>query len=159
MPGLTYILQTTYRSKYWGTTSFVSEYIGPTADKLSISFFDPSLLGFSATNPSTGIETVVAAFARMFRYTKVDATAMAKRGFKPWDTVLVHQVRRKPDGSGMEIRSRFWLGSWLVRGLRIIGDPERLARDLCVHCKEEMTHLGRFLPELFEEFRGDVSTE
>ncbi|KAF2174212.1 hypothetical protein M409DRAFT_16478 [Zasmidium cellare ATCC 36951] len=149
---------TTYRTKLWGTTSFVSEYIGATADKISISFFDPSLLNFTTTNPSTGVETLVAAFAKTFRHTKRDATAMAKRGFKPWDTVLIHQVRRTPDGGGYEVRSRFWLGSWLVRRLRVVGDPEGLARDLCVHCREEMTHLGRFLPGLFGEFGGDVST-
>ena len=41
---------------------------------------------------------------------------------------LVHQIRRKPDGT-REMRSRVWLGP---------GTPESVAHDICVHCGTEM---------------------
>jgi hypothetical protein len=37
---------------------------------------------------------------------------------------------------------------------RIIGAPEVMARNLLVHCAQEMNHLAGFLPELYELF-GD----
>jgi DAPG hydrolase PhiG domain len=69
------------------------------------------------------------------------------------------------------MRSRFWMGgahcairtryapgvaARAVRPIasRVLGAPESAARDLLVHCAQEMNHLARFLPELSREF-GD----
>ena len=72
---------------------------------------------------------------------------------------------------GAEMRSRFYLN---LRGLHV-PDPKQavcavrrgtsvdpsdlvlgldLARDLLLHCGQEMNHLAGFLPELYEEFGG-----
>jgi hypothetical protein len=37
---------------------------------------------------------------------------------------------------------------------RVLGSAESAARNLLVHCAQEMNHLAGFLPELFETF-GD----
>lgn len=150
--------QTTYRERYYNVTSFVDEYIGDSAQKLSIGFFDPSLLGFSVENPATEVETIVTAFVQIFAYTDEDPASMAARGFGPLDIVLAHQVRRRPDGKGNEIRSRFWFGSLLTSGMKLVMHPYQLAHDLSVHCANEMMHLGTFLPALFEEFRDNDAT-
>jgi len=67
------------------------------------------------------------------------------------------------------MRSRFWMGgphiavrkapgvaSLAVRPIasRVLGTPEATARNLLVHCAQEMNHLAGFLPELYEVF-GD----
>jgi hypothetical protein len=67
------------------------------------------------------------------------------------------------------MRSRFWMGgkhiavrkapdvaSKAVRPIasKILGDAEANARNLLVHCAQEMNHLAGFLPELYEGF-GD----
>lgn len=139
-------------------TSFVDEYIGDAAKKLSISFFDPSLLGFSVENPATEVQTIVTAFVQLSAYTHQDPASMAAQGFGPLNIVLAHQVRRRPDGKGNEIRSRFWFGWLLTSGMKFVVPPYQLARELSSHCASEMTHLGTFLPALFEEFRDDIST-
>ena len=80
---------------------------------------------------------------------------------------LAHQVR--PIRGGAEMRSRFFLN---IRGLHVPDLPQAacaiargasvdptdlflgidLARDLLMHCGQEMNHLAGFLPELYEEF-------
>ncbi|CAN8100489.1 unnamed protein product [Discula destructiva] len=147
-----------YRERYWGITSFVDEYIGDTAYKLSIAFFDPRILGFALEDSASGIETIVTGFVQLFRYTEEDPTAMAQAGPGGLDIVLAHQIRKKPDGSGMEMRSRFFMGSTLVTGLGLVFMRESLAHDLAVHCANEMGHVGSFLPALFEEFKNDIAT-
>ena len=67
------------------------------------------------------------------------------------------------------MRSRFWLGGRYISvrnapGLvnqaigplasRILGPSADYARDLMVHCAQEMNHLARFLPALYEQQRG-----
>lgn len=150
--------QSFYRSRYWNLTSFVDEYIGDTAYKLSIAFFDPSLMGFSTDNVASGVETIVTGFVQTFVYVEQNATASAENGFGPFSAVLAHQIRQRPDGLGKEMRSRFWFGGGLTTAMRLIMDPLDFARDLSVHCATEMTHLGTFLPALFEEFRNDIPT-
>lgn len=58
----------------------------------------------------------------------------------------------------VEMRSRFFMGSILVRAQSLINTRDQLARDLAVHCANEMSHLGTFLPALFEEFKNDIPT-
>lgn len=145
-----------YRQRYWNVTSFVDEFIGNTSYKLSIAFFDPSLLGFSTDNPATGVETLVAAFVQLFIYNDENAAGMAKSGFNAFDVVLVHQVRKQPNSDLREIRSRFWFGSGLVTLMRLVMDPLQLAHDLSVHCFNEMSHIGTFLPELYPIFKDNI---
>ena len=80
---------------------------------------------------------------------------------------FIHHVRSKPNGA--EMRSRFWTGgphiavrkapdvaSKAVRPIasRLLGNAETSARNLLVHCAQEMNHLAGFLPELYAAF-GD----
>jgi hypothetical protein len=83
---------------------------------------------------------------------------------------LIHLVRGT--GEGCEMRSRFWVGEAHLRTLpepnpidrilrarlvRRMMIPERLGRDLLVHCAEEMNHLASFLPALFAQEAGSTS--
>ena len=68
------------------------------------------------------------------------------------------------------MRSRFWMGgphiavrkapdlaSKAVRPVasKVIGVSEATARNLLVHCAQEMNHLAGFLPELYESFGNE----
>lgn len=79
----------------------MDEWIGDTAYKLSIAFFDPRILNFTLDDTNTGIETIITGFVELFRYNEEDPTAMAQAGQGSTDVILAHQVRKKPDGSGM----------------------------------------------------------
>ncbi|KAJ4414072.1 hypothetical protein N0V82_008146 [Gnomoniopsis sp. IMI 355080] len=147
-----------YRERYWNITSFVDEWIGDTAYKLSIAFFDPRIMNFTLEDSTTGIETIIMGFVDLFRYTEEDPTSMAQAGAGGTDVVLAHQIRKKPDGSGMEMRSRFFFGDLITSGLALVDMRDQLAHDLSVHCAIEMGHVGSFLPALFEEFKDDIPT-
>lgn len=154
----------TYRQRYIGNVSYVDEYIGPDLQRLTVRFFDPQRLGFEDTPGTTYICARVG-------LSEVPVAA-------GW---LVHQIR--PTSQGTEMRSRFWLGHPQILAIpsRSSASPRaaavmqsapgraaltpvlprmgaRLANDtmanaLLAHCGEEMNHLARFLPELFEEFK------
>lgn len=138
------------REKYIGNTTFVDEYVGPKLQQLAIEFRDPTAHGFFVP----GDQTVV--FGRVG-----SSIAPVDLGW------LAHQVRPTPNGS--EMRSRFYLN---LRGLHVPDlveaacavvrgpaiDPTDLnlgldlAKDLMLHCGQEMNHLAGFLPELHSEF-------
>lgn len=140
------------RELYVGRTSYVDEYIGSMLNHVAISFLPPQELGFdeeALRDPDKA--TVVCARIDLLR-------PKARAGF------LVHHVRRIA-GGGSEMRSRFWLGGgdaslglWplfdavAVRAARLVFplDAES-ARELLVHCVQEMGHLATFLPALYSE--------
>ncbi len=138
-------------ARYVGRCSLISEYIGSNLLSGAIQFIEPSVMGLPADSG--------------------DAVAICARlgsGEAPVDVGwFVHHIRSTP--SGAEMRSRFWMGgphigvrnapslaSRAIRPIasRMIGTPETTARNLLVHCAQEMNHLAGFLPELFEVF-GD----
>jgi hypothetical protein len=137
--------------RYVGRWSLISEYIGSAMLNGAIQFVAPAQLGCP---PDTG--DAVAICARLGASdTPVDVG---------W---FIHHVRSTPGGS--EMRSRFWMGGAhiAVRGApgiasravrpiaaRILGTPENNARNLLVHCAQEMNHLAGFLPQLYAAF-GD----
>jgi DAPG hydrolase PhiG domain len=95
------------------------------------------------------------------RFTEVHPQKKSANGpstFGPTTIVLMHQIRKKPDGSGKrEMRSRFWFGHLVVAGMNLIGtDINQFAHDMATHCHVEMTHLGERLPAIFEEFKDDI---
>lgn len=141
------------RARYVGRVSYVDEYIGDRMSHVAIAFLPPRELGFDEQSLSDPREsTAVCARIRLTDY-PVDA------GY------LIHHVRRVPGGS--EMRSRFWLGGSAAtlraggplrgiatRAVRLVATPGlAMARDLLVHCAEEMGHLASFLPRLHEELR------
>jgi hypothetical protein len=138
------------RAKYIGNTVYVDEYIGAELQQLAISFHDPALLGLEVPGDQTIILGRVGS-----------SVAPLDVGW------LAHQVRPVP--GGCEMRSRFYLNLYgprvpdigqaaraVARGAAL--DPADLtlgldmARDLLLHCGQEMNHLATFLPELHQEF-------
>lgn len=138
--------------RYVGRTSLISEYIGSTLLRAAIRFVAPETLGLPA-----GDDGALAVCARL------------GSGDVPVDAGwFIHHIRSTPEGA--EMRSRFWLGGphLAVRGApgvasraarplaaRVLGVSASRARDLLVHCAQEMNHLAGFLPDLYREFRTD----
>lgn len=136
---------------YVGRTSQIQEYIGKKLEKANIQFLDPQVLGFSKTYLDRSDDAVVivarlglTAFPLNFGY-------------------LIHQIRKTADGA--EMRSRFFVGGahialraenfiakklWSVVA-KIYRLPEQQAVDLLSHCSEEMNHIAKFLPQLYQE--------
>jgi hypothetical protein len=145
----------TSRQKYIGNTSYVDEYVGPNIFRLAISFREPRDFGLDQDSfEEAGIGTAIC----------------ARVGFsdRPVESGhLLHLIRETSEGC--EMRSRFWLGDVHLRALpdgnpvdSILSSrfvrrtllPRRIARDLLVHCAEEMNHLASFLPALFAQENG-----
>ncbi|MCQ4119568.1 DAPG hydrolase family protein [Rhodococcus tibetensis] len=142
------------RAKYIGNVSYVDEYIGPKLQQLAIAFQDPLAHGFEVPDGHTMILARVGS-----------AVAPLNVGW------LAHQVR--PIAGGCEMRSRFYLDMWGIRlpdirnavaavergpslDPRDIATDMEAARELLLHCGQEMHHLARFLPDLYNEFGGDA---
>jgi DAPG hydrolase-like protein len=138
--------------RYIGRWSMISEYIGSTMLNAAIQFVEPATMGLPA-----GSDDAVSICARL------------GSGDAPVDAGwLVHQVRSTQVGA--EMRSRFWMGgphiavrnapgvaSRAVRPIasRVLGTSEATARNLLVHCAQEMNHLAGFLPQLYDAFGGE----
>jgi hypothetical protein len=144
------------RARYVGNVSYVDEYIGPVLQRLGIAFQLPSSFGFNQAAVDE-VGTVICARTSL-RRERVNA------GY------LAHFVKATPDGS--EMLSRFWLGHLesqlpgIGRALTAVVDrpavrsrmlTDAMGLDLLRHCSEEMNHLARILPRLYERFGGDAS--
>lgn len=140
------------RRRYIGRWSLISEYIGSTMLNGAIQFVDPAKMGC----PPDG-DGAVAICARLG-----SSEAPVDVGW------FIHHVRSTPNGA--EMRSRFWMGgrhievrnvpgvaSRAVRPIaaRVLGNAEANARNLMVHCAQEMNHLAAFLPELHQAFMDE----
>ncbi|GGN85230.1 DAPG hydrolase family protein [Nocardia rhizosphaerihabitans] len=138
------------RARYIGNISYVDEYIGSELQQLAIAFHDPADHGFVVPPDQTVIVARV-------------GSSIVPIDFG-W---LAHQVRPIPGGS--EMRSRFYLGLHGMRAPAVslaaraiergpAADPRDLvpdldmARELLLHCGQEMNHLAQFLPEIHEQF-------
>jgi len=137
--------------RYIGRSSLISEYIGSTLLRAAIQFVAPKTVGLPADGAALPV------------------CARLGSGDVPVDIGwFVHHIR--PTNEGSEMRSRFWLGgphiavrsgpavaSRLVRPVasRVVDISPATARDLMVHCAQEMNHLAAFLPDIFAEFRDD----
>jgi hypothetical protein len=135
---------------YIGRWSMISEYIGSTLLNGAIQFVAPAALGCPPDGPDA-----------------VSICARLGSGDAPVDAGwFIHHIRSTPGGA--EMRSRFWMGgphiavrnapglaSKAVRPIasHVLGVSEATARNLLVHCAQEMNHLAGFLPELYEQFR------
>lgn len=139
------------RDRWIGNVSYVDEYIGPRLQRLPIAFQPPPSFGLEQSAVDA-VGTAICARTAL-RRERLDA------GY------LVHLV--KATSTGSEMLSRFWLGNietqlpWIRRPLnailnsravraRLIGDDSGL--DLLRHCSDEMNHLARILPKLYQRF-------
>ena len=130
----------------------ISEYIGSTMLNAAIQFVTPATMDLPADNDDA-----------------VSICARLGSGDAPVDAGwFVHQIRSTQ--SGAEMRSRCWMGgphiavrnapgmaSRAVRPIasRVLGSSEATARNLLVHCAQEMNHLAGFLPELYDAFGNE----
>ena len=137
------------KDQYIGVDSFVEEYIGNKLQRLQISFKEPAVFGLENQQNSVAICAYVTDVNSGVRIAK-----------------LLHYVLRREKGSVM--KSFFWMGSELyhsntfknffvknltkiklIKGFLLNDDS---AMDLLIHCYEEMNHLSKFLPDLYQEF-------
>lgn len=141
---------------YIGRTSLIEEYIGEEFTHAAIQFKQPTEFGFS-------FEALKDPSQAVYVCARIGHPSL------PLDYgYLVHQIRAVEGGS--EMRSRFWMGgqyihvrkdgkvaelvSSFVQKMRKL--PPAFARDLTVHCSEEMNHLAAFLPKLYSEMNQTV---
>lgn len=137
---------------YIGRTSLIEEYIGTNLEKASISFMHPQALGFTPAMLADKTKAV-------YICARVGYTGLPLQfGY------LVHQVRATEGGA--EMRSRFWMGGSHVQigkeGLltnflsgiagKIKAISAEQAKNLLLHCAEEMSHLAGFLPSLYRQY-------
>ncbi len=143
------------REKYM-TSHYVTEFIGNSLQKITITFFDPSdLFGNTADLTAGGTSALVCG--------RVDL-----QGAPITVGYLIHQIRETEDGA--EMRSRFWVGKPEVRGNRKNGIRNRilgsrfvrrravstaLGSEMLVHCGMEMNHLAGFLPDLYAVYHPE----
>lgn len=140
------------RAAYVGNASHVDEYIGRRLMRLTIAFVPPA---------DCGMQGLDAAGATAICARTTDRLLQGEGGG------LVHLVL--PVAGGAQMRSGFWLGEVthavplvdaVLHGLlnsarmRQLLVTDRFARDLLLHCGEEMNHLARFLPRLYADRRG-----
>jgi len=140
----------TDKEKYIHVDSYVTEYIGKELSNLCISFAEPEEFGFPKLDPEK--ETAVCAHVR-------DLNRNVSIGS------LTHLVTKTSTGSVMQ--SSFWLGmnpqhsnSFInfiikpiinIRKIKLMFLPDQLTYDLLKHCAEEMSHLAKFLPQLYND--------
>ena len=140
----------TDKEKYIHLDSYVSEYIGEELNSLCISFVEPEEFGFPKLDPDK--ETAICAHVK-------DLNRNVSIGS------LTHLVTKTPSGSIMQ--SSFWLGmnpyhtnsfiNFIVRPIinlrimKLILLPDQLTYDLLKHCAEEMSHLAKILPQLYND--------
>ncbi len=139
---LNYNLSLTERN--WGTTDIVTEGVGGGTIELSISFMSPSDYGydmdlFKAENALVAVNANVSAAV-----------------FGGKTLTFSHVAREIP--SGIELRSRFWIGWSIVDGKPVrVGEEvppnvfEGLAQGLAYHCPKEYYNLAAILPSVFAE--------
>ncbi|MEL0622429.1 hypothetical protein V6238_04905 [Marinomonas arenicola] len=143
------------RDQYIGNVSYVDEYIGKPLNRLTISFFKPSQFGLGDVY-SKGATAVCG--------TTADRILNTEAGH------LVHYI--DPTGDGSVMKSMFWLGQFkshipLIGGVfssmtntpmlrkKIVKD--QMVVDLFQHCSEEMNHLAKFLPSLYQDQQEENS--
>lgn len=140
---------------YVGNASHVDEYIGRRLMRLTIAFVPPADYGLRGLKEAGA--TAICARTR-------------DRLLKGEGGGLLHLVL--PAQGGAQMRSGFWLGEVrhefalvdaLLHGvlnsarMRRLLVADRFARDLLLHCGEEMNHLARFLPGLYAERGPDAA--
>ena len=147
-PGLT------DEERFLGTTHHVDEYIGPERLPISISFVDPSELGFDVSRFSAA--GIVAHACGRVRLRRPNLSACT----------MVHLARRTEQG--FELRSRYFIAHhtdlkllgmtlslepWASRsGIKRKLAGARVAYEQLLHDQIEFTHLSTFLPDLYREF-------
>lgn len=143
-----------YEERVYNNPNFVKEWMGPDYFESTIRFCDPTELGFDAEK---------------YRKAGFEGSASGKLEFPGMPHVtngmMVHIVR--PVEGGMELISRYWVGSHpdlrrfpgADQSAPIFAEVgmdaakmEMVAYELSVHDMTEWNHLARILPKLYAKF-------
>jgi len=134
---------------YWGLSRFPVEDVGAGVVQLRLDFVAPYEFGFDELPEDT---------------TMLAVRVGAANGIIKM-TDMVHYVRVVE--GGVEMRSRFWMATdieGMAGGAGILAFfidnpffkrrmlPEKLPRELALHCANEYSQLASFLPELYEQY-------
>jgi hypothetical protein len=140
---------------YWNSVHHPVEDIGLGMQRLRIRFLDPVAFGFPpGVLDDAAVATIVCGLVGDDR-------------LGVWHTRMCHFGRRT--GEGLELRSRFWIGSELrlfarsalvapinrllgLPAVRRAAIPRRAARAMARHCAAEYANLASLLPELFGRY-------
>ena len=133
------------KERYWDTTHAVFEDCGLGPERIQISFRNPADIGFDPEKLKNFDGTIVCA------------------AHETGGCIMCHFLRRKPDGNGYELRSRFWFG-YAVKD----GKPYKYLPDgaefpifpviaLLGHNIKEFTNLADKLPAIYNEFIGEFT--
>jgi phloretin hydrolase len=144
----------TYRERFWNNPQYPVEDIGIGPDILSITFVPPRDFGFDESRfeearVATIICAIVGSVTKKVRHTR-----------------MCHFVRAT--ASGVEMRSRFWIGGNLkldllperspvnrlinTRYMRKLLIPRETPRHMALHCAQEYNNLAAILPALYREY-------
>jgi len=132
------------KEKYWNTTHLIVEDLGGGPAELFANFRHPAEMGFNAQligTPACG--TIVTANSGMRCMPNASGEMMC------------HFIREIP--SGIELRTRFWMGWNIINGkaVKTLPDgevtPEFKVRGLLAHNMKEFYNLADLLPRLYPE--------
>ncbi|MFL2706508.1 MAG: DAPG hydrolase family protein [Gammaproteobacteria bacterium] len=142
-----------FKDQYIGIDSYVEEYIGSKLQKLKITFQDPSHFGLHSDHNSIAICASVVDAITGIRVAKI-----------------LHFVIKIESGAVM--KSYFWIGAHLshqntlkslvisklskIKFIKGFFINDNSAKNLLIHCYEEMNHLSKFLPDLYREYNAFV---
>jgi hypothetical protein len=128
------------KERYWDTTHAVFEDCGLGPERIVIAFRNPADIGFDPEKLKNFDGTIVCA------------------GGEQGGCIMCHFLRRKPDGNGYELRSRFWFGYGVKDGkpFKFLPDgvqfPIFPVIALLGHNIKEFTNLADKLPMIYNEF-------
>ena len=143
----------TYRERLHLSQHLVIEDVGTGREQILIDFMSPKDFGFSHNRIDPSLETIICA-------------RVGSPERKVWGTEMCHYVRRTVDG--VEMRSRFWIGTKLKRMNRSVFNgpihwflnqalikksiiPRALPARMFHHCSQEYHNLAAILPSLYQE--------
>ncbi len=130
---------------------------GPCDEKIAISFMEPEAFGFDMSRfHSPNVGTAICANGSALMLDPPPGLPKFKTA-----ACMVHFVREIP--GGVELRTRFWMGWHILnrKAWKLLPEPVRIPeiaiKGLATHNVCEFSNLASFLPELYEEQKGEVN--
>ncbi len=143
----------TYRQRLHQSQHLVTEDVGVGREQILIDFMSPLEFGFKHPSVDPYLETIICA--------RVGSPEQ-----KVWGSEMCHYVRKTT--AGVEMRSRFWIGTKLTRMKRSVLNgpihwflnqplikksiiPKALPARMFHHCSQEYHNLAEILPQLYRQ--------
>jgi hypothetical protein len=140
------------REKNWGVTHHVMEDCDCGMENIDITFLSPKDFGFDMERWK---EPRVSTFAGGYGWS---CAANKTEGAIKAPALMCHIFRQSP--SGLEHRTRFWMGYEMSQGKPKLSLPPGVAvpassvQGLARHNVREFTNFSVLLPEIYKEFGG-----